>query len=55
MRTPISKFDNSEPIEIEAHDDEFYIDTVCVAPEARGIGLGTKLLQFAEQTQKKRI
>lgn len=36
-------------IDIEAHDDEFYIDTVCVTPEARGLGIGTKLLQFAEE------
>ena len=34
----MGKFGQSEPIEKEAHDDEFYIDTVCVAPEARGYG-----------------
>lgn len=36
-------------IDIEAHDDEFYIDTVCVTAKARGLGIGTKLLQYAEQ------
>lgn len=36
-------------IDIEAHDDEYYIDTVSVAPQARGKGIGTKLLAFAEQ------
>lgn len=35
-------------IDVEAHDDEYYIDTVCVHPSARGQGIGTKLLQFAE-------
>ncbi|MEC1180811.1 GNAT family N-acetyltransferase [Metasolibacillus meyeri] len=36
-------------IDAEAHDDEFYIDTVCVTPHARGLGIGTKLLKFAEE------
>ena len=36
-------------IDIEAYDDEYYIDTICVAPHARGLGIGTKLLYFAEQ------
>lgn len=35
-------------LDIEAHDDEYYIDTICVAKNARGLGIGTKLLQFAE-------
>ncbi|EON74107.1 GNAT family N-acetyltransferase [Lysinibacillus sphaericus] len=40
-------------IDKEAHEDEYYIDTICVAPEARGKGIGTLLLQFAiEQTEK---
>lgn len=36
-------------IDVEAHPDEFYIDTICVSPNARGLGLGTSLLQFAEK------
>ncbi|MFJ7650095.1 GNAT family N-acetyltransferase [Lysinibacillus sp. NPDC097279] len=41
-------------IDKEAHEDEYYIDTVCVAPEARGKGIGTMLIQFAiEQTQER--
>lgn len=39
-------------IEIEAHDDEFYVDTICVHDSARGQGIGTKLLNFAEQVAK---
>ena len=36
-------------IDIEANDDEYYIDTLCVSPEARGLGIGTELLKFAEE------
>lgn len=36
-------------IDIEAYDHEFYVDTLCVARSKRGLGLGTKLLHFAEQ------
>lgn len=36
-------------IDAEAHDDEFYIDTICVHPAMRGQGVGTMLLQFAEE------
>ena len=39
-------------LDVEAHDDEYYIDTICVSKEARGLGIGTKLLQFAEQRGK---
>ncbi|WP_042470123.1 GNAT family N-acetyltransferase [Bacillus ndiopicus] len=39
-------------IDAEAHDDEFYIDTVCVTSSSRGLGIGTKLLHFAEQQAK---
>ncbi|RUL47798.1 MULTISPECIES: GNAT family N-acetyltransferase [Lysinibacillus] len=35
-------------IDVEAHPDEFYVDTICVHEKARGEGLGTKLLAFAE-------
>lgn len=35
-------------LDVEAHQDEYYIDTICVAKNARGLGIGTKLLQFAE-------
>lgn len=36
-------------IDIEAYPDEFYVDTICVHKNARGLGLGTALLQFAEE------
>ena len=41
-------------IDQEAHQDEYYIDTVCVAPEARGKGIGTLLIQFAIEQTKQR-
>ncbi|MFY0741054.1 GNAT family N-acetyltransferase [Solibacillus silvestris] len=39
-------------LDIEAHMDEYYIDTICVSKNARGLGIGTLLLQFAEQKGK---
>ena len=36
-------------IDVEAHDDEYYIDTICVSRDARGKGIGTKLLNFSEE------
>ena len=36
-------------IDVEAHHDEYYIDTLCVSPDARGLGIGTALLAFAEE------
>lgn len=36
-------------IDLEAYDEEYYLDTICVAPNARGLGIGTKLLAFAEE------
>ena len=39
-------------LDVEAHMDEYYIDTICVSKEARGLGIGTRLLQFAEQKGK---
>lgn len=41
-------------IDKEAHEDEYYIDTICVAPEARGKGIGSLLLQFAIEQTKER-
>ena len=36
-------------IDLEAHPDEFYIDTLCVDQQYRSLGLGTTFLQFAEE------
>lgn len=36
-------------IDVEAHPDEFYVDTICVDKDYRGLGIGTQLLQFAEE------
>ena len=41
-------------IDKEAHEDEYYVDTICVAPEARGKGIGSLLLQFAIDQTKER-
>lgn len=41
-------------IDVEAHEDEFYIDTLCVLNEMRGHGIGSALLNFAEQEGKRR-
>ena len=41
------------PIDVEAHDDEYYIDTICVASHARGKGIGTQLLNFSEKQARK--
>lgn len=41
-------------IDVEAHADEYYIDTICVAATARGKGIGTKLLAFAEQVAREK-
>lgn len=41
-------------LDVEAHDDEFYIDTICVAPAARGLGIGTKLLAYAEKLAREK-
>ena len=49
MKKLQKKFSTSTQIDIEAYDDEYYIDTICVAPHVRGLGIGTKLLYFAEQ------
>jgi ribosomal protein S18 acetylase RimI-like enzyme len=39
-------------IDKEAHIDEFYVDTICVDGKSRGLGIGTKLLQFAEEVAR---
>lgn len=39
-------------IDVEAHEDEFYIDTISVRTSARGKGIGTMLLKFAEEKAK---
>lgn len=36
-------------IDVEANHDEFYVDTLCVHKNARGQGVGTALLHFAEE------
>lgn len=44
-----NKNDPLAVVETEAHKDEYYVDILCVQPTARGKGIGTKLLQYAEQ------
>lgn len=39
-------------LDTEAHDDEWYIDTLCVHPDFRGQGVGTFLLEQAEKIAK---
>lgn len=39
-------------LDVEAHADEYYIDTICVTPQARGKGVGTLLLAFSEQAAR---
>lgn len=36
-------------VDVEARPDEYYIDTICVSKKARGLGIGTQLLHYAEQ------
>lgn len=33
----------------EGEDDEFHIGTIALLPESRGLGIGTRLLKFAEE------
>ncbi|MED3802233.1 N-acetyltransferase [Lysinibacillus xylanilyticus] len=33
----------------EGEDDEFHIGTIALLPESRGLGVGTRLLEFAEE------
>jgi len=44
---------NSE-VDAESLADELYIDTVCIDPLFRGKGIGTKLLQHAEEVAKQK-
>lgn len=37
----------------EAHEDEYYIDTVCIDPRFRGQGIGSLLLKHAEVIARK--
>ena len=53
MKKLQEKYGPSYHIDIEAHEDEYYIDTICVAPDARGLGIGTALLRFAEEQARK--
>lgn len=43
-----------QTIELEARPDEFYIDTICVNPNFRGMGIGTILLNHAETLCKEK-
>ena len=53
MKKLQEKHGSSYHIDVEAHEDEYYIDTICVAPDARGLGIGTMLLRFAEEQARK--
>ncbi|MBK3497440.1 GNAT family N-acetyltransferase [Viridibacillus sp. YIM B01967] len=41
-------------VDKEAHEDEYYVDTVCINPEFRGQGIGTILLKFSEQVAREK-
>ena len=45
----LEEYGRTISIDVEAYDDEYYIDTICVSSEARGLGIGTELLKFAEE------
>lgn len=45
---------NVQTIEVEARPDEFYIDTICTAPQYRGQGVGTALLKYADTIAKEK-
>ena len=39
----------------EGNKDEFHISMLATLPEARGKGVGTRLLNFAEKSPKRRL
>ena len=39
-------------VDAESLQDELYINTVCIAPQFRGRGIGTELLHYAEVIAK---
>lgn len=39
----------------EGNKDEFHISMLATLPEARGKGVGTRLLNFAEKKPKRRL
>lgn len=49
LELQLSKRGIQTTLDVEAHMDEYYIDTICVSEKARGLGIGTRLLHFAEQ------
>lgn len=51
-RLRLLKNDPTFKLEKEAEEEDFYLDTLCVDPAFRGKGIGTELLQFAEQQAK---
>lgn len=52
LELQLSKRGIQTTLDVEAHMDEYYIDTICVSEKARGLGIGTRLLHFAEQKGK---
>lgn len=50
----VTKGANVKTIEVEARPDEFYIDTICTAPQFRGHGVGTTLLKHADTIAKEK-
>lgn len=53
-KTTFEKYGTEIKIDVEAYDEEFYIDTVCIDKAYRGKGIGTALLSFAEEEGKRR-
>ncbi|QOV10037.1 GNAT family N-acetyltransferase [Viridibacillus arvi] len=41
-------------VDKEAHEDEYYVDTICINPDFRGKGIGTILLEFSEQLAREK-